>query len=267
MSRSSRVAGLLMLEVGVVAVLHALAARGGFRPDWANLTDWLEASPLDEVIGGILTLVALALAYWLLFSTTAYLMASLSRRPEAIRAASWMTLPPIRRLVSRSVALSIAASSIAVPLGPAVADLTLGSRASTVVVEVDSEGVMRPPGAEPAEGEETDDKEGDGEDVLLPPHLQTPADPVFDDEPAAGEEVPPTLDPTVTHTHKVARGDHLWSIACQHLQAVLGRNDLGEHEIAPYWVRVIEANRSTIRSGDPDLIYPGEQIVLPAVSG
>jgi nucleoid-associated protein YgaU len=26
---------------------------------------------------------------------------------------------------------------------------------------------------------------------------------------------------------------------------------------------VIEANRDRLRSGDPDLIYPGEEIILP----
>ncbi len=36
--------------------------------------------------------------------------------------------------------------------------------------------------------------------------------------------------------------------------------------MANYWVVVIEANRSRVRSGDPDLIYPGEVIVLPPVS-
>ena len=31
------------------------------------------------------------------------------------------------------------------------------------------------------------------------------------------------------------------------------------------WVEVVDANRSSIRSGDPDLIFPGEQVTLPAV--
>jgi nucleoid-associated protein YgaU len=34
-------------------------------------------------------------------------------------------------------------------------------------------------------------------------------------------------------------------------------------EVAEYWHRVIEANRDRLRSGDPDLIYPGEEIILP----
>ena len=63
----------------------------------------------------------------------------------------------------------------------------------------------------------------------------------------------------------VRRGDHLWSLSERHLARVLGRDDLSEQEIAPYWVTVIETNRSAIRSGNPDLIYPGETILLPEV--
>jgi hypothetical protein len=178
-----------------------------------------------------------------------------------------MMLPPIRRLVSRSVALSIAASSISVPLGPAVADLALGWRASTMAVEVDLDGVILPPGTDAPAEEDSDDDGGTGDEVLLPPHLRSPADPLPDNEPVAvpGPDPSAALDPTVSHIHKVVRGEHLWSIASQHLEVVSGRTDLAEREIAPYWVRVMDANRSTIRSGDPDLIYPGEQIVLPPV--
>jgi hypothetical protein len=35
-------------------------------------------------------------------------------------------------------------------------------------------------------------------------------------------------------------------------------------EITPVWVEVIAANRDRLRSGDPDLIFPGEIVVLPA---
>lgn len=59
----------------------------------------------------------------------------------------------------------------------------------------------------------------------------------------------------------VERGDHLWKISELHIDS--------HHpgvEVAPYWVRVIEVNRPSLRSGDPDLIYPGEVIRLPEVS-
>ncbi len=33
--------------------------------------------------------------------------------------------------------------------------------------------------------------------------------------------------------------------------------------IARYWQAVIAANRTTLRSGDPNLIFPGELVTLP----
>jgi nucleoid-associated protein YgaU len=60
----------------------------------------------------------------------------------------------------------------------------------------------------------------------------------------------------------VVRGDHLWRISERHLDAVLGRT-AADAEVSPYWRRVIEVNRDGLRSGDPDLIYPGEVVTLP----
>lgn len=60
----------------------------------------------------------------------------------------------------------------------------------------------------------------------------------------------------------VQPGDHLWKISQSHLDAILGR-PAEPVEVDPYWRSVIEANRDLIRSGDPDLIYPGEVITLP----
>lgn len=63
-------------------------------------------------------------------------------------------------------------------------------------------------------------------------------------------------------TWLVRPGDHLWKIAGEHLTIVLDRTPT-ESEHARYWVEVIDAARPVIRSGDPDLIYPGEEIPLP----
>jgi hypothetical protein len=63
-------------------------------------------------------------------------------------------------------------------------------------------------------------------------------------------------------TWLVRPGDHLWKIAGEHLTIVLDRTPT-ESEHARYWVEVIDAAKPVIRSGDPDLIYPGEQIPLP----
>ena len=57
---------------------------------------------------------------------------------------------------------------------------------------------------------------------------------------------------------KVEPGDHLWKISERHLVATRA-----ESAIAPYWRRVVQLNLPTLRSGDPDLIYPGELVTLP----
>lgn len=59
----------------------------------------------------------------------------------------------------------------------------------------------------------------------------------------------------------VERGDHLWKISANHLE----QHAPGEI-VAPYWRRVVDANTPRLRSGDPNLIYPGEVIELPAVT-
>lgn len=59
----------------------------------------------------------------------------------------------------------------------------------------------------------------------------------------------------------VVRGDHLWKISERHLDATAPGS-----RVTPYWLEVIDVNRPNLRSGDPDLIFPGEVIALPAVS-
>jgi nucleoid-associated protein YgaU len=76
--------------------------------------------------------------------------------------------------------------------------------------------------------------------------------------------LPRTTPPTSIATVVVVRGDHLWKISERHLDSVLGRKAT-DGEVSPYWRRVIEANREGLRSGDPDLIYPGEVVSLPEV--
>jgi len=66
----------------------------------------------------------------------------------------------------------------------------------------------------------------------------------------------------------IAPGDNLWTLAAAHLGAVTSRAPatLDTAEIARYWVTVCDTNRARLRSGNVSLIYPGEVIVLPALS-
>lgn len=67
-----------------------------------------------------------------------------------------------------------------------------------------------------------------------------------------------------SRTHVVERGEHFWSIARTTVATARGRPP-SEAEIADYWVGLIRVNGDRIRSGDPDLIHPGEVLVLPPV--
>ena len=90
-----------------------------------------------------------------------------------------------------------------------------------------------------------------GETIVLPP-VAAPAGP---SQEADG------------NTHDVAEGDNLWTIARDELAKASGGGSTGPttQEVTAYWLRVVEANAPNLRSGDPDLIYPGETIVLPPV--
>ncbi len=70
--------------------------------------------------------------------------------------------------------------------------------------------------------------------------------------------------PTPDRSVVVEPGDHLWKISATHLEGILDR-PAEPAEIDPYWRAVIETNRATLTSGDPDLIFPGEVIELPRV--
>jgi nucleoid-associated protein YgaU len=67
--------------------------------------------------------------------------------------------------------------------------------------------------------------------------------------------------------HRVAPGESLWTIARANLARGTGRNpaQLSNREVAVYWVRMVAANRARLRSGNPDLIYPGEYVRLPVI--
>ena len=64
----------------------------------------------------------------------------------------------------------------------------------------------------------------------------------------------------------VVKGDNLWKLAAVELKEADGHRP-SNAEIVPYWRDVIETNVDELRSGDPDLIYPGETIDMPGIDG
>ena len=85
-----------------------------------------------------------------------------------------------------------------------------------------------------------------GETIILPP-VPAPAGPA-----RRGDR----------NRHDVAEGETLWTIARDKL-AEEGSGEPTEQAVTEYWAKVVAANRDRLQSRDPDLIYPGEDIILP----
>jgi hypothetical protein len=110
------------------------------------------------------------------------------------------------------------------------------------------------------------------------PDAPTPASPApASSAPSPTSSVPDPALPTSTApvpaasappAHSVLAGDSLWEIAAAQLANATGRDRaaLSPADIAGYWVRVCEANRDRLQSGDLNLIYAGEVVDLPAIS-
>src|SRR5438105_9294110 len=110
-ARHTRLVTLLGLEAVAFAVLRT---RGDGRAgiDWSHLGRWLATTAPDDAVTAVVRVVALALAGWLLATTTLYLLARLTGVPGLVRAAGWATLPAVRRLVDGAVAASVLGGAV-----------------------------------------------------------------------------------------------------------------------------------------------------------
>ncbi len=431
--------GLLGLEAAAVAALHWLGRLPALRIPWERPLPWLLDSPVQDVLGSLLRMVGLVMAYWLLASSVLYLLASLSHLPAAVRAVRWLTLPLVRRVADHAVAVTLATSMVgggtlatagtagaapgrgvgvgpparrpvAAAPAPATTPRPWAAAQPTSTTGGQDEPAQpryrpRPAGQEPT----TTGQDEPAQPRYRPqpagqaPPLSEPATSPTEPETTPPSTEPPTSEPTTTQpttsetttttttpprsaaapsttaattgpsaspqpeppttaapatttttraagggttestagrqgraagqpstttalrppayrfnpagtttttttttttpeagqgsgqpgsgsksgtgggesggqgqggahqatSYRVVRGDNLWTIARTHLAEVRGRRaaDLSDREIAAYWVTVVEANRGGLRSGDPDLIYPGEVVELPPVSG
>ena len=294
----------LVTEAAAVTGLHLLGGEPGFGIPFDHLGDWLQSAPLIEVLAGILRLVLLIGAWWLLVGTLLCVFAHFTGAPAAVRASARVTPSPLRRRVDRALVASIVAGSLFVgatpvlagetPVDPAVEDpAALASPVGETPV-VDTPAVD-PPAADPApEVPVRTGRTGDAAavaevtaalpdvDVDVPvraPVAEAPAVPrPTPDSPRGssdGGAPPPPADSlaiaapaaAAPDTHTVLAGDTLWDLAASQLATATGRSlaQLTNAEVVVYWVRVCELNRPRLRSGDPNLIFPGEVIELPPV--
>lgn len=246
--------------------LGTLGTAPWARIDTADPWRWVTSTPAEDVVAALLRVAALALCWWLLGALLLAVGARLVGWRPALAAADRLSPALVRRVADRLTGGMLLVSSV---LGsPAAA---LASPGGTTVPTGASAFV--PPGAVPpsarqsAPGGSGDHQGGDS----LPPGLSVP---VADPPPAVA---PPADGPTSSHRPgprpargearrvRVRPGDHLWSIALAELARRRGApaGDLATVDVAAYWASVVEHNRTRLRSGDPDVVLPGETILLP----
>lgn len=258
-ARRRAIGTTLTLLVGSALSIAALFLT---RP---HLTGSPSSWKSDEVAIGTAWIVAIACASWLALTTVACLGAlARGRTTTAIRIAAFA--PPILRrvlqaaLVTSTVLLPSAAYAAAPP-APLVLHLGAGGRLTTVSEAAPNEvPVVRAP---PVTHTPTSTTTGASSSTTAPEPTRTTIahqQPLTTAPVARPAPVPTTetARPTAERTYVVRAGDNLWRIAGAHV----GRA-ASDETIARYWQRMIAANRTTLRSGDPSLIFPGEVIALP----
>jgi hypothetical protein len=277
----TRLGLLVASEAAAIIVLHRLGAGPGSRVPWHHLGRWVAESQPEDAVWAVVRVIGLACAYWQLASTLAYVGARLSGVPRLVAGVRWACLPGVRRLVDGAVALSILGGAL-LSAGPARA--TTPTTVPPVVVQV---------GGSPAAGEAHAYRPVAAGDAALgqpatststssPPVTSgawtatTTPGPRSTEPPSPGATPAPPVPPgrarapeAATDRHEVVPGDNLWDIAAAHLAEATGRpgQNITNGEIASYWVRLMAANEGLLRSGNPNLIFPGERVICPPVDG
>jgi len=251
MKRTATSPGLFvtaMLITALIVGLHQLGNIEGLRFDWSDPVGWLGSATAEEAIGALLRSMGLVAGYWITASTALYTATTIRGRDKSGRFLRLVTLPGIRRVVDRAFATALAASIVATPLSPAVAD---EQPPPAVVFDINTDGIPIPH-VRPNFGTSS---RAEPMPALPDPITARPTPSI-----TTQSRVAPSPPPAITHT--VATGENLWRIADGRLQAEFGTRPTTA-VVAEYWRRLIDANRMTLRSGDPNLIYPGEIIAIP----
>jgi hypothetical protein len=277
--KARRVLALLVAcEASAVVALHRLGGVDGFAIPRHDFTRWLQQTPSEEVLLVAVRLTALVAAWWLLGSTLLYLAARVARLHGTATALGWATLPAVRRWADRAAAVSIVAATALGVGRPAAADPppTTNPAAAPVVVDADHRDPVRAP-SRPPSSVRTGHSVGPPPVPSVPPNDPAPVPPPATTAPLLPPAAPPLVvpvvpaapapsapTPTAEATHTVTGGEHLWSIAAGHVATMIGKSpaDLASADIAPYWLRVVEINLPRLRSGTPNLVYPGEVVEL-----
>ena len=217
-------------SAGGLAVL--IAVFPGLGVDVDDPIGWVGAARPEEALAAVAWLLTALLCCYLVVSTVGYAAARLAESDRWARLLGRLVAKPIRRSVDLIVAIAVSMATLG-PFGELVPAIAHTVPRSVARPQLAAERTIVPPGHQSA-------------GYTLGPEAPTT------DEPASPET-----------DYEVVRGDNLWSIACRHVRASTPDPTLGQ--VTEYWLEVIDRNVGELRSGNPDLIFPGERIVLPAL--
>ncbi len=269
--------GCLLLAVGLLLALGDGRLAAPVLTDPSGWAAWAAGRDPLEVAMVVLRLLALALAWYLLGVTSVSVVARVLRAARLVQLADALSMGPVKVLVQQAVGVGLAAGVLAVAV-PGVPGATRTSAAhhpaasadaATVVAAAVTDSVGPTSAALPAAATPSADVGVSAVPVPAPApapaHERATSPPPrpagSDQDGAAGVEQP---DPREI---RIAPGDHFWAIAEQDLAEHLGRpaTDL---EVVAHWEAILEANADRLEvPGNPDLLLPGQLVVLPPVSG
>ena len=254
-------------KVTTLILLAALMVGGSFlllrigSEVWIPTPIEILASEPHEAVYGSVWLLLLVMMGWLIVSVLLAVCAYTVQIPAAIRTVEWMTVRPVRRLAQRMAALILAVGSVfgGHPVGAAhpppipvvasseeVPDSHTGLEQSGVFVPRPTVGIVAGSPVSSAAYES-----GKRTGVSTPKAVRIGA-------------------PEVTReqeydTHVVLPGDSMWSISTAHVHRSRP-DEVTDSDIFRVWRQMVDLNRHRIRSGDPDLIFPGELLLLPELT-
>jgi hypothetical protein len=234
---------LLTVEAAAVVAVHRLGGRPPFDLPLDHVEPWVRAAPADALLAA-LRVATLGASAWLFAVTAVYALARGLGVPSLLGVLERATPRLIRRVVDPAVAASIVVGALAAPVHAA-------SAPSPAVVDVRNgrQHAGRPLTSLPVDPR----RAGDAPAPVGAPAV-TPSTPLL-----------PGTPPAASTSVVVQPGDNLWTIAADALARATARDRAGldDEEVARYWRAVCDANATTVRSGNLDVIVPGEVIALP----
>lgn len=254
-----RLVGALAVEAASGLVMLAVLRGGGPGPWRTGIETWLRSRDPIDVAAQVAAWVAATILAYLVLITVLHLIAVLvdaangTTRTNRFRRLATRMGP--RWLASLAATATIAGTMgtgcSSMPSTRAVVDHAAPSARTPVTMVIDP---SAPTTAAPPVTMVIDPPTP----TAAPPPVSVASDVATSAKTASGAPAEPPAE-----TVEVQRGDSFWSIAERETTRRLGRPAL-DVEIRPYWLILIEVNRARlVDPTDPDLLHPGQHLVLP----